>query len=154
MCVFGPTNVTSVCVCVFQCQRLDGDRCSDTQTKLHSQREKWKTRATTLSERMSCSSPRLPVFILSPHSLSFTVPFSSALCLPATSASLTWALIWKSLTSHSPKLGGSFQRCICSKPLTFSSNAHAGWIKDEFFIKTTTKSHRGGSYSSANPWIQ
>lgn len=68
-----------------------------------------------------------------PHSLSFTVPFFSALSLPATSPSLTWALIWKSLTSHSPRLGGSFQRCICSKPLNFSSNAHAGWIKDEFF---------------------
>lgn len=90
-----------------------------------------------------------------PHSLSFTVPFFSALSLPATSPSLTWALIWKSLTSHSPRLGGSFQRCICSKPLNFSSNAHAGWIKDECFDgETTTKSQRGGFYSSANPRIQ
>lgn len=40
---------------------------TDAPTKLRRQREKWKTRATTLSERMS---PRLPVFILSsPFSL-------------------------------------------------------------------------------------
>lgn len=74
------------CVCVrFQCQRLDGDRRSDTQTKLRCQREKWKTRPTTLSERMSFSSPCLPVFILSPPFSLLHGPFffpQPSLCLP------------------------------------------------------------------------
>lgn len=41
-------------------------RRSDAPTKLRRQREKWKTRATTLSARLSFSPSRLPVFILSP----------------------------------------------------------------------------------------
>lgn len=82
-CVFWSYQYSFSVYVFSQCQRLDGDRRSDTQTKLRCQGEKWKIRATTLSERMTFSSPCVPVFILSPHSLSFTVLFSRpSLCLP------------------------------------------------------------------------